>query len=424
MSRQNDKRSLDELIGRAIGRENLKFDFNKWQSENQKEIQEFQAQVKHPGDETAGLANAWRIIMKSRITKLAAAAVIIIALYVLLQIPSGLLPTAYALQDTIEAYNSIHYLHISEFETVGQERRPSELWVACDYYGRLDKLRWEAPNSGGPVLGAMTIVSDGSISEVWFKNHNLCFKTVGNGGALLRWDISELDPKLVFEKLYEQEKLGEVILDVNEPEDKIKAIAITVTYPEESISSGFKKVFYIDQATKLVKKIEKFQMTDNKYQHVRTAKFSNYNDEIDPMMFTFDGELPEDIVYLDRSTEEIGLAQGEMSDEQVVAEVGQKFFEAIIAKDYDKAGLMWSGAPGSIIEKMFMGANLLKIISVGKSHPNTDPDQTSMIGLYKVLLEFDSQHFELEANTFVRRVSTQPDRWVISGLASRTQPVK
>ena len=180
----------------------------------------------------------WRIIMKSKITKLAAAAVIIIAVIVWSGMPGTLLSTAYALQDTIEAYNPIRYLHISEFETIGQEQRPSQLWVACDYYGRLDKIRWEAPNPAGPELGAVALVSDGSISEVWFKNQNLCFKTIGNGEALIRWEISELDPKLVFERLYEQEKQGEIILDVNEPEDKSKPIVITVTYPEGSLSEA------------------------------------------------------------------------------------------------------------------------------------------------------------------------------------------
>lgn len=362
--------------------------------------------------------------MKTKITKLAAAAVIIVAIFLAIGLLDITMPAAYALQDTIEAYNSIRYLHINEFETVGQEKRPSELWVACDYYGRLNKIRCVLPNSGGPVLGAIAIVSDGKMSEVWFKKHNLCFKTIGNSEALLRWEISELDPKLIFEKLYEQEKHGDIILDMDEPDDKNKPLVITVTYPEGSLSSGFKKVFCIDQATKLVKKIEKFQITDNKYQHIRTAEFSNYNDEIDPMMFSFDGELPEDIVYLDRSTEEIGLAQGEMSNEQVVAALGQKFFEAIIAKDFDKAGLMWSGVPGSIIEKMFMGANLLNIISVGKCYPNTDPDQTSMIGLCSVMLESSGQYFELEANIFARSLFTQPNKWVITGLSSHTKPVE
>lgn len=367
----------------------------------------------------------WRIIMKSKITKLAAAAVIIIAVIVWSGMPGTLLSTAYALQDTIEAYNPIRYLHISEFETIGQEQRPSQLWVACDYYGRLDKIRWEAPNPAGPELGAVALVSDGSISEVWFKNQNLCFKTIGNGEALIRWEISELDPKLVFERLYEQEKQGGIILDVNEPEDKSKPIVITVTYPEGSLSEAYKKVFYVDQSTKLVRKIEKFKMRDGKYHHVRTAEFSGYNDEIDPMMFSLDGELPEDTVYLDRSHEEIGLAQGNMTDEQVAVEVGRKFFEAIRDKDLDKAGLMWSGVPGSIIEKMFMGANVVKIISVGQSRPDPDPDSTSMIGSCKALLEFDGESYELEADKiFVRRVSTQPDRWTICGLAADVKPAE
>ena len=379
---------------------------------------------KRTNPQPANKSEIWRNIMKSRMIKISTTAVVIMASLIVWSImPSTMLSTAYALQDTIEAYYSIRYLHISEFETVEQERRASKLWVAYDYYGRIDKTRWEAPNSGGPILGAITVVSNGSISEVWFKNHNLCFKTVGNGEALLRWDVSELEPKLVFEKLYKQEKVGEIILDINQPEDKSEAIVITVTYPEGSLSEAYKKIFYVDQATKLIKKIEKFQMRDKNYCHVRTAEFSGYNDEIDPTMFSLDDELPEDTVYLDRSTEKIGQAQGQMSDEQVVAEVGQKFFEAIIAKDFDKAGLMWSGVPGSIIEKMFMDANAVKIISTGKSRPNPDPDLTSMIGSCKVLLESAGQHLELNANTFVRRMSTQPDRWVMTGIASSVQPV-
>ncbi|UCC21776.1 MAG: hypothetical protein JSW23_08155 [Planctomycetota bacterium] len=114
-----------------------------------------------------------------------------------------------------------------------------------------------------------------------------------------------------------------------------------------------------------------------------------------------------------------------MTDEQVVAEVARTFFEAIIEKDFDKAGLMWSGAPGAIIEKFFVGANAVKIISVGEPRPNPDPDTTSMIGSCKVLLEFEGQYFEIDAHWIhVRRISTQPDRWTISGLGSRVQPVE
>lgn len=369
--------------------------------------------------------NIWRIIMKNRITKLAAAAVILIAIGVSFMFMEKTTTPAYALEQTIEAYNSIYSLHISEFETVGLEKRPSKLWITCDYDGRLDKMRWEAPNSGGAEIGEVTVVSDGNTAEVWFKNHNLCFKTLGNGEGMLRWDPAELNPKLIFERLFEQQELGRIILNVNEPKNAAEPFVVTVTYPQGSLSEDYEKVLYIDQATKLVNKIEKFQMKENKYHHVRTAEFSNYNDEIDPKIFTLEGELPENIVYLDRSDEQIGLAQGNMTDEQVVAEVGRKFFEAIIAKNYNQAGLMWSAVPGLILEKFFVDVNAIEIISVGQSRHNPDPDSTSMIGSCKVLLETGGQKIELDAFLiFVKRLSTHPDRWVISGIASRTQPIE
>ena len=78
MKPDNSDKKIDELIGRAIGRERPTFDFDKWRQDHRKEIQTYKAQAKKPSDsvETSGI---WRIIMKSSITKLAAAAVVIIA---------------------------------------------------------------------------------------------------------------------------------------------------------------------------------------------------------------------------------------------------------------------------------------------------------------------------------------------------------
>ncbi|MBN1805554.1 MAG: hypothetical protein JW837_09900 [Sedimentisphaerales bacterium] len=79
MNKQNNKKQLDELISHAVGRENLKFDFGKWKEQNQKEIQDFQVEIKQPDINNPVLTNIWRTIMNNRITKFAAAAVIIIA---------------------------------------------------------------------------------------------------------------------------------------------------------------------------------------------------------------------------------------------------------------------------------------------------------------------------------------------------------
>ena len=78
MNPDKSDKKIDELIGRAIGRERPTFDFDKWRAGHQKEIQTYKAQAKKPSV-SAESSRIWRIIMESRITKLAAAAAIFIA---------------------------------------------------------------------------------------------------------------------------------------------------------------------------------------------------------------------------------------------------------------------------------------------------------------------------------------------------------
>jgi len=76
----NNNKNLDELISRAIGREQPEFDFDKWENEHQNEIQMFKLQTADRQiSHSAQPFDIWRIIMKSRISKIAAAAVIIVA---------------------------------------------------------------------------------------------------------------------------------------------------------------------------------------------------------------------------------------------------------------------------------------------------------------------------------------------------------
>jgi hypothetical protein len=81
-------KKIDELIIRAIGRQRPTFDFDKWRADHQKEIHTYKAQVKKPLDSVESPVS-WRIIMKSSITKLAAAAAVIIAVLIGLEWSGG-----------------------------------------------------------------------------------------------------------------------------------------------------------------------------------------------------------------------------------------------------------------------------------------------------------------------------------------------
>ena len=138
-------------------------------------------------------------------------------------------------------------------------------------------------------------------------------------------------------------------------------------------------------------------------------------------MFNIKEELPENMTMIDQSEHDYGLAQGDMTDEEVTTEVTSQCVQALIAKDYDKAGRLFAGLPGFLTEKM-LGVNVLKIISVGPAHPDPDPDLSQMICFGKSLGEVGVLYFEFDAIIRVAPISSQPGRWTICRITGNSKP--
>lgn len=77
MKPSKEERDLDERIRSAIGREEVTFDVDKWKAGHQYQIELFKASVSRESAEPAQVST-WLIIVKSRLTKFAAAAVLIV----------------------------------------------------------------------------------------------------------------------------------------------------------------------------------------------------------------------------------------------------------------------------------------------------------------------------------------------------------
>jgi outer membrane lipoprotein-sorting protein len=75
----NDEKWLDDLLERIIGSEKTEPDFKKWQQSHLQAVETLLARAKRQSSTSIHPLSVWRIIMKSRITRLAAAAVIVIA---------------------------------------------------------------------------------------------------------------------------------------------------------------------------------------------------------------------------------------------------------------------------------------------------------------------------------------------------------
>ena len=355
----------------------------------------------------------WRKIMKSRITKVAAAAVIVIAVVLSLTFLEKSVAPAYALEQTIQASHSVHYLHI--INTVVSHDEPMEFWVEFEPSGQLKNMRFNKPAWMDPGDGATVIVWKDNKAKLWVKKKNflVTIRDKEIAAEVLR-RVEQLDPKFAVERLYEKQEQGKAKIEIDEPLDKSKPIIVTATSLKKDDDSPFQRiVLFIDQATKLVNIVELYKLEDGEYHKVMTSEYFDYNIPIDAAMFTF-SDIPDDVMQLDQTTQEVGLAQGQLTDKEIAAEVIRQFLEALIAQDYAKAGKLFSGVPAERMEKAYGQIRFIRIISIGEPVPHSVTG-----GLYvpcTVEIEENGEISQWQPeHSYVRQVHGQPDRWEIIG---------
>jgi hypothetical protein len=349
---------------------------------------------------------ARRFIMNP-FTKLAAAAVIIVAVVLSINLWNRTIPVAYALDQTITANHSVRYIHIKDFAS-GHEDEPKEFWLEFNEDGQVKNVRmympaWDAPNDGAKV-----IVWKENKATVWFKKKNalVTIRDKAVADQMLKL-VEAYDPRLVVERLPKQEAEGKVKIEIDEPSNKAEPIVVTATSPRR------RSVLLVDQATKLVTSIKFYQLKDGEYQYLSLMELNGYNQPIEAKMFTLD-EVPADVVRIDQTTQAVGLEQGSLTDEEVAVEVVRKFFEALIAKDYAKAGQLLEGAPADFIRKQFGQMKFLRIISVGPAAPHPNPETKGLVVPCILEIEKDGKIIQWKRDQIgVRQVYNQPGRWTI-----------
>ncbi|MHC4643235.1 MAG: hypothetical protein ACYS32_16445 [Planctomycetota bacterium] len=370
---------------------------------------------KKKGTALAG-PNIGRIIMKSRITKLAAAAVIIIGVLVSINLVDKSIPSAYALDQTIKANHTVRYLHIKYFASEHKDE-PKKFWLEFDANGEVKNVRMDFPEWASGGDGPKVVVWKENKAQVWFRRKNglLTVSDKSVAESMLKL-AQECDPRLAVERLYERQKQGKIKIEIDQPSDKAEPIVVTATYLPHSSSPKKRLVLFVDQATKLVIATEFYRLKDGEYKYIGIQEYYNYNQPIDAKMFTLEDQVPADVMRVDQTTQEVGLAQGNLGNEEIAVEVARQFFEALIAKDYAKAGKLLEGIPADTMQKMFGHIKFLRIISIGPagSHPN--PATGGLVVPSTVEIKKDGQISQWKMDRLgVRQVYNHPDRWTIFG---------
>jgi hypothetical protein len=224
------------------------------------------------------LPNIWRIIMKSKMTKLAAAAVIIVIAVLSLTIWDT---SAYALEQTIKAYEGLRYVHIKDFKE--GEREPREFWIELDKQEQVKRFRISIPawaEREGPMVG---VWSEGKL-QIHSKKYNVIeTKPAETLGLEILKVIKEFDPISVVKELRQLEAEGKAQITTSEPPSKSDPIVITAKLHLQNDKAG-QMVLFVDQSTKLVTRIIlPINDSGDGYQH--SLEFSDYNVALDERVF-------------------------------------------------------------------------------------------------------------------------------------------
>lgn len=246
---------------------------------------EAQAQTPNvkPAPPHAGL---WRMIMKRPLAKIAVAAVVVMVLVLSMTLMDKSVSSAYALEQTLKAYEGLRFVHIKAFKD--GESEPTEFWVKLDEHEQIRSMRVSIPIWEDPEGPSVAVWNNGYF-QVWNKKNNLVMmrKDEDRGLEILR-HIKECDPRSVVNDLYQLEAEGKAEIKTSIPKQKSETIVITANSLAQSGNDDIQMVLYVDQKTKLVTRM----VTSNSKEQ-RSIEFSDYNIAIDDSFFTLK-EVPTD----------------------------------------------------------------------------------------------------------------------------------
>lgn len=283
---------------------------------------------------------------------------------------------AYALEQTVQATQQVTSYH-AKLSPGG--RGMSEVWVQLHPDGTPLRARIDFPQTED---GAKVVFFSEGKAAVWFQDKN-GYAILPEKNALDQvLEMQKLcDPRLAFEQLQARETAGKVKIETAEPTQEGEPIRLTVTSAE---APNQQEVYEVNPATKLAERVTYFGREGDQWKETKLIEYLDYNRPIDPKVF--EPELPKDILISDQIRRPPGLVQGSLSDEEIAAKVAREFFEALIAKDYDKAGLLYEGIPAEKLKSGFEGRGLTitRIVEVGRPVLGMHPDPTAFAVPVKV----------------------------------------
>jgi len=346
----------------------------------------------------------WRIIMKSQITKLAVAAVIIIGVILgLSAILEKGATSAYAIEQTIEAMRNIVTVH---FFAKDWNNRGFETWIKVNpETGENDYHYLNEPERGQISI---------STPEITYFYHPKENKVRIARGQALRSDIRfGRYIEDILDRVIEPEN-GEIQINKEHDPNTGKEVIILWAQSPSNVMEAF-----IDPETKLPIRINFVKAVLG--QAVKSIDEIYYNEPLPEGLFDF--EIPEDAQVIREQpplsvidNPNYGISAEDLTRDEARIKIIKEFWYDVINKDFESAHMLLPVASVKRLEKVF--AEVAELISIGE--PFEKPNINFGI-LTPVRVRFShGKILELYQITHFRRI----DGKLSCVLAGEGQPVK
>jgi hypothetical protein len=362
--------------------------------------------------------SVWRIIMKSSITKLAIAAVLLIAAVLTITFLNKSAAPAYAFEQTMTAVDGMRYFHFKQFgDPTNIRNLGKEAWVEYGPTGVVKNLRFDVYDKG--EISESVAWKEGK-TEWWRRDKkNLMFFEDADYTAKILFFASRYNPKGALEYLDSLERKGKVKIQIEEPTTSQDDILVTAIYEPNTYLlqrqiPAIKDVYHIDNASRLVKAVEIFLLDPNGPKAIGRWEYCDYNQPFAPELLDLNKEAPPDVNRVDMMAMDIGIERGDLSDSAIAVETAAQFLDALVDEDYTLAGkLVNEGMTEQQARQEFGDFHILQVISIDE--PKMDQYMFWMVPV-KVMTEKDGKTIEQKFTLKSGKVLGHPTRWAVREL--------
>ncbi len=364
-------------------------------------------------------ANTWRIIMHSKITKLATAAVIAIAAITATHIWNRSIPVASAaavFDNAVKALSNLKSVHIKSkmrapgggdnFSTIGTEYDfvPIELWKQFDEDGG----KWRLQNQ------QRVMVCDGDF-VIQLIMSTYAYKAPAHDSR--QWfPLSVLDVDKTIERELElARKYGsdfELFRETGQ-DGREKMIVTVVAEARGDFTNDYLKnkgfeesdntrIYTFDAETNLLENLEIYINTDQKDVLVFEITSIEYNTYLDPALFILD--IPSDAIWF---TEPQELPDNQKYQKMTPKETATAFLQACADEDWDEFLKFWMMSDVDANIKAYLGG--IEIISVG------EPFKSGLYPGWFVPYEIKMPDGQIKKHNLAIRNDNPARRYIVDG---------